>query len=101
MPAQGATVTHLAQIAEQTITVVTIVAIVAAVMLAFFITRSIIAPLGFAVSATEAARAGEVCALAQRSATAAKEIKALITAAVSKVEDGAQLASEAGRQCLR
>lgn len=59
MPAQGETVTHLAQIAEQTIIVVTIVAIVAAVMLAFFITRSITVPLSFAVSATEAVARGD------------------------------------------
>lgn len=58
--AQGETVTHLAQIAEQTIIVVTIVAIVAAVMLAFFITRSITVPLGFAVSATEAVARGDL-----------------------------------------
>ncbi|CAJ0821717.1 hypothetical protein LMG19087_04532 [Ralstonia wenshanensis] len=45
---------------------------------------------GFAVVA------GEVRALAQRSATAAKEIKDLMAASVSKVEDGARLASEAG-----
>jgi methyl-accepting chemotaxis protein len=45
---------------------------------------------GFAVVA------GEVRNLAQRSANAAKEIKELIAASVSKVRDGAQLASEAG-----
>jgi methyl-accepting chemotaxis protein len=45
---------------------------------------------GFAVVATE------VRNLAQRSATAAKEIKALIAESVDKVESGAQLVSEAG-----
>jgi methyl-accepting chemotaxis protein len=45
---------------------------------------------GFAVVATE------VRNLAQRSATAAKEIKALITESVDKVEGGAQLVNEAG-----
>lgn len=60
VPAQGETVTHLAQIAEQTIIVVTIVAIVAAVMLAFFITRSITVSLSFAVSATEAVARGDL-----------------------------------------
>ena len=45
---------------------------------------------GFAVVATE------VRSLAQRSATAAKEIKELIAASVSRVEDGAKLVAEAG-----
>jgi len=45
---------------------------------------------GFAVVATE------VRNLAQRSATAAKEIKALIAESVDKVESGAQLVNEAG-----
>jgi methyl-accepting chemotaxis protein len=45
---------------------------------------------GFAVVATE------VRNLAQRSATAAKEIKALISESVDKVESGAQLVNEAG-----
>ncbi|MEW6164170.1 MAG: methyl-accepting chemotaxis protein [Pseudomonadota bacterium] len=45
---------------------------------------------GFAVVATE------VRNLAQRSATAAKEIKALIAESVDKVETGAQLVDEAG-----
>ncbi|MCP5272933.1 MAG: chemotaxis protein [Burkholderiaceae bacterium] len=45
---------------------------------------------GFAVVA------GEVRTLAQRSATAAREIKALIGASVDKVEAGAQSATEAG-----
>lgn len=45
---------------------------------------------GFAVVA------GEVRNLAQRSASAAKEIKDLITASAAKVQDGAHLASEAG-----
>ena len=46
---------------------------------------------GFAVVATE------VRNLAQRSSTAAKEIKELIAASVQKVQDGSQLADEAGR----
>jgi methyl-accepting chemotaxis protein len=46
---------------------------------------------GFAVVA------GEVRALAQRSASAAKEIKTLITASLEKVSVGSQLVTEAGR----
>ncbi|BCG48346.1 Methyl-accepting chemotaxis sensor/transducer protein [Citrifermentans bremense] len=59
-------------------------------------------------AAVEAARAGEqgrgfavvaaeVRSLAQRSAAAAKEIKALIEDSVGKVEDGSRLVEEAGR----
>ena len=46
---------------------------------------------GFAVVASE------VRSLAQRSATAAREIKSLIAANVEKVEQGAQLVGDAGR----
>ncbi|HDV6367522.1 TPA: methyl-accepting chemotaxis protein [Burkholderia cepacia] len=59
-------------------------------------------------AAVEAARAGEqgrgfavvaseVRSLAQRSSTAAKEIKELITASVQTIRDGSALASEAGK----
>ena len=41
--------------------------------------------------------AGEVRKLAQRSADAAKEIKALITDSVAKVEDGGKLVDNAGQ----
>ncbi|WP_255212804.1 methyl-accepting chemotaxis protein, partial [Burkholderia pseudomallei] len=46
---------------------------------------------GFAVVA------GEVRGLAQRSSSAAKEIKELISASVQKIRDGSALAGEAGR----
>src|SRR5690606_39280132 len=46
---------------------------------------------GFAVVATE------VRSLAQRSATAAKEIKQLIEDSTGRVADGAQLAEQAGK----
>ncbi|KLU20650.1 chemotaxis protein [Caballeronia mineralivorans PML1(12)] len=59
-------------------------------------------------AAVEAARAGEqgrgfavvaseVRSLAQRSSSAAKEIKDLITASVQKIRDGSSLAAEAGK----
>ena len=59
-------------------------------------------------AAVEAARAGEqgrgfavvaseVRSLAQRSSTAAKEIKDLINASVQKIQDGSSLANEAGK----
>jgi methyl-accepting chemotaxis protein len=50
---------------------------------------------GFAVVASE------VRALAQRSAEAAKEIKSLISTSTDRVEDGAQLVSEAGKALER
>ncbi len=52
-------------------------------------------------AAVEAARAGddgEVRALAQRSAAAAREIKELIADSVSKVSTGSELADESGRR---
>ncbi|WP_118179323.1 methyl-accepting chemotaxis protein [Paraburkholderia phosphatilytica] len=57
---QGATVTHLAVIAEWTIVVVTVAALASAVLLAFFITRSITVPIGVAVSAAEAVARGDL-----------------------------------------
>lgn len=62
-------------------------------------------------AAVEAARAGEqgkgfavvaseVRSLAQRSSSAAKEIKDLISASVQKVQDGLSLANEAGKTML-
>ena len=48
-------------------------------------------------AAVEAARAGEGRTLAQRSAVAAKEIKALIDESVTRVEGGTRQVDEAGR----
>jgi len=63
-------------------------------------------------AAVEAARAGEqgrgfavvaseVRNLAQRSSSAAKEIKDLISASVQKIQDGSSLAAEAGKTMLK
>ncbi|MEK8044509.1 methyl-accepting chemotaxis protein, partial [Burkholderia contaminans] len=41
--------------------------------------------------------ASEVRSLAQRSSTAAKEIKELISASVQTIRDGSELAGEAGK----
>ncbi|CAM2155367.1 methyl-accepting chemotaxis protein [Pararobbsia alpina] len=58
--AQGATVTHLASIAEWTIVIVTLAALGVAALLAFFITRSITVPINVAVSAAEAVARGDL-----------------------------------------
>jgi methyl-accepting chemotaxis protein len=57
---KGEAITHLGVFAQRTVIVVTLAALASAMLLAYFITRSITVPIGAAVSAAEAVARGDL-----------------------------------------